>query len=135
MNANPHNLVLSTSPFLKRAVDTPLIMRHVIYSLLPAALAAIWFFGVSALLLILTCIGGCMASEMLFEGKVPFRQRTVMDGSAALTGLLLALTLPPGFPLWMAAVGGIVSIALGKAVFGGIGYNVFNPALVGRAFL
>jgi electron transport complex protein RnfD len=135
LNSNPHNLVLSTSPFLKRPVNTPLIMRHVIYSLAPVALAAIWFFGVSALLLILTCIGGCMASEMLFEGKVPFRQRTVTDGSAALTGLLLALTLPPGLPLWMALVGSLAAIVVGKIMFGGLGQNVFNPSLTGRAFL
>jgi electron transport complex protein RnfD len=57
------------------------------------------------------------------------------DYSAVITGLLLALTLPPGFPLWMGAVAGIVAIALGKALFGGIGFNVFNPALVGRAFV
>jgi len=135
LNKNPQDLVLSTSPFLKRPVDTPLIMRHVIYSLAPVVLAAAWLFGISALLLILVCMLGCMATEILFEGKVPFQQSTVMDGSAALTGLLLALTLPPGLPLWMAFIGAMAAIIIGKVMFGGLGQNIFNPSLTGRAFL
>lgn len=135
MKKNTPDLVLSTSPFLKRPVDTPLIMRHVIYSLAPLMLAAVWLFGISALLIILVCILGCVLTEMLFAGKVPFRESTLMDGSAVLTAILLALTLPPGLPLWMAFIGAVAAILIGKVIFGGLGQNIFNPSLTGRAFI
>jgi len=127
-------LVLSTRPFQKRPVDTPMIMRHVVYSLVPVMLAAIYFFGINAVLMISTCILGCVLTEWLFD-KRPIRDSSIMDGSAVLTGILLALTLPPGLPLWMALVGAVVAILLGKVLFGGLGQNVFNPSLTGRAFL
>lgn len=123
-------LLLTSSPFLKAAEDTPYIMRHVIYALLPAALAGIYYFGLSALLVILVSVGGAAATEKLLG-----RGNTLHDGSAVLTGLLLAMVLPPGIPLWMALVGAVVAIAAGKLLFGGMGANLFNPALVGRAFL
>ncbi len=125
---NP-KLLLSTSPFLKQQQDMPFIMWQVVCSLIPVVLAAIYYFGLSAILLIVTCIAGAVLTEWVFTRK------TIKDGSAIITGLLLALTLPPGISLWMAFVGGVASIALGKLIFGGIGYNIFNPALVGRAFL
>ncbi len=127
-------LVLSTRPFQKRPVDTPMIMRHVIYSLVPVMLAAVYLFGINAVLLLATCILGCVVTEWLFDKRPP-RESSLMDGSAVLTGMLLALTLPPGLPLWMALVGAIVAILLGKILFGGLGQNVFNPSLTGRAFL
>ncbi len=123
-------LLLTSSPFLKAAEDTPYIMRQVIYALLPAALAGIYYFGLSALLVILVSVGGAAATERFLS-----RRNTLHDGSAVLTGLLLAMVLPPGIPLWMALVGAVVAIAAGKLLFGGIGANPFNPALVGRAFL
>jgi len=139
VNAKPSKLVLSTSPFVKRPVDTPMIMRHVTYSLLPAVAAAVYFFGISALLIIVTCVGGCMLTEWLMTGRGSLRQSdtrsTIADGSAMVTGLLLALTLPPALPLWMALLGSVVAILLGKTLFGGLGQNIFNPSLVGRAFL
>ena len=125
-------LVLSTTPFQKRPVDTPMIMRHVIYSLVPVMLAAIYFFGISALLIMLTCVLGCTLTEWFFDRGT---DTSLKDGSAVLTALLLALTLPPGLPLWMAFAGAVIAILLGKVLFGGLGQNVFNPSLTGRAFL
>lgn len=128
-------LVISTSPFLKRQVETPAIMRHVIYSLLPVTLAAIYYFGVGALLIMVVCVVGATVTEWLLSGRGALRNGPVADGSAVVTGLLLALTLPPGLPLWMAFLGSVMAIAVGKFLFGGLGHNVFNPSLTGRAFL
>jgi electron transport complex protein RnfD len=128
-------LVLATSPFLKRAVDTPYIMRHVIYSLAPVMLAAAYFFGIGAILLVLACVLGCVTTEWFVRGRRPLGESTLTDGSAVVTGLLLGLTLPPGMPMWMGFLGGAFGIAFGKLLFGGLGHNVFNPTLVGRAFL
>ncbi len=122
-------LLLTSSPFLKHPQDMPYIMWQVVLWLLPVALASIYYFGLSALLVIIASTAGTVSSEWYFK------RSTIKDGSAVITGFLLALTLPPGIPLWMAFLGGVVSIALGKLLFGGIGYNIFNPALVGRAFL
>ena len=135
MSSNAPHLILATSPFLKRPVDTPMIMRHVIYSLVPAMAMATWFFGLSAVLIILTTVAGCVLTEWLFRGRRPLRESPIADGSAAVTGVLLALTLPPSLPLWMAFLGGMIAIIFGKLVFGGLGSNIFNPSLVGRAFL
>ena len=125
---------LYSSPHLKRAVSTDIIMRNVVLALLPVVGFSIYQFGVSALLLVLAGTAASVATEYAIT-RLSRRGTTVGDWSGAVTGILLALTLPPGFPLWMAAVGGFVSVALGKAVFGGLGLNIFNPALVGRAFL
>ncbi|MDH4038364.1 MAG: RnfABCDGE type electron transport complex subunit D [Candidatus Krumholzibacteria bacterium] len=135
MSSNAPHLILATSPFLKRPVDTPMIMRHVIYSLVPAMLAAAWYFGLSAIMIIVATVAGAMLTEWFFKGRRPFRDSTVADGSAAVTGVLLALTLPPSIPLWMAFLGGAIAIVFGKLIFGGLGHNIFNPSLVGRAFL
>jgi electron transport complex protein RnfD len=102
----------------------------VVGSLVPIVGAAAWLFGVSALLVIAAATAGCLVTERVFG-----RSGTLWDGSAMITGLLLGLTLPAGLPLWMAFLGGAFGIGFGKLVFGGLGQNVFNPALVGRAFL
>ncbi len=135
MSSQAPHLLLSTSPFLKRPTDTPKIMRHVIYSLIPVVLAAVYYFGLSALLVLLTCIFGCVLTEWAFGRGGSLKMSTVADGSAILTAMLLALTLPPGLPLWMAFIGAVFAIAFGKILFGGLGQNVFNPSLAGRAFL
>ncbi len=135
MNSDVPNLLISTSPFMKRPVDTPAIMRHVIYSLIPAMLAAVYFFGIGALLIILVCVIGCVLAEWAFTGRGALRNSAVTDGSGIVTGVLLALTLPPGLPLWMAFVGSVFAIVFGKLLFGGLGQNIFNPSLTGRAFL
>jgi Na+-translocating ferredoxin:NAD+ oxidoreductase subunit D len=125
---------IRTSPHLKRVVTVDKIMRTVVLALLPVAAFAVWQFGLSALLLLLTTTGVAILTEGFFA-RISGRGNTVSDWSVVITGLLLGLTLPPGFPLWMAAVAAFVGVALGKALFGGLGYNVMNPALVGRAFV
>ena len=125
---------LRTSPHLKQTVTVERIMRNVVYALLPVCAFAVFAFGISALALLLVTTLSCVLSESLFC-RLSGRPSTVNDWSVVITGLLLGLTLPPGFPLWMAAVAGIVAVGLGKALFGGLGYNVMNPALVGRAFV
>jgi electron transport complex protein RnfD len=106
-------------------------MRNVVYSLLPICGFSVWQYGLSALALLLTVTATCLATERLLNRNA----NTLGDWSAAITGILLGLTLPPAFPLWMAFVAGFVAIAIGKAMFGGLGHNPFNPALVGRAFV
>ncbi|AFL75059.1 RnfABCDGE type electron transport complex subunit D [Thiocystis violascens] len=128
------DIEIRTSPHLKRAMSVDQIMRTVVLALLPIAVFAVWQFGLSALLLLLTTVGVAVATEWFFA-RQSGQGNTVADWSAVISGLLLGLTLPPGFPLWMAAVAAFVAIALGKALFGGLGYNVMNPALVGRAFV
>jgi electron transport complex protein RnfD len=123
-------LVVSASPHLPGPDSTPRIMWDVVLSLAPVVAASIWFFGPSAVLVLLAATAGALATERLFGPGGSLR-----DGSAVITGLLLGLTLPPGLPLWMAFVGGVFGIGFGKLVFGGLGQNVFNPALLGRAFL
>lgn len=121
---------LRTSPHLESGRDVARIMWQVVASLVPVAAFFVYQYGVSALALLIVVSLACLAADRFFAGNT-WR----FDGSALITGLLLALSLPPGFPLWMAAMAGLIAIALGKAVFGGMGHNLFNPALVGRAFV
>ena len=125
---------IRTAPHLKRPQGVEQIMRNVVYALLPVAGFSVWQFGISALALLLTCTTVAMLTERLFA-QLAGRGNTLGDWSVVITGILLALTLPPGFPLWMAAVAAFIAVALGKALFGGLGFNVMNPALVGRAFV
>lgn len=124
---------IRTSPHLKRARTVPQIMQGVVWALLPICAFAIFQFGLSALLLLVTTTAVAMGTEYLFA-RLSSRGNTLNDWSVVITGLLLGLTLPPGFPLWMAAVAAFVGVALGKSLFGGLGFNVMNAALVGRAF-
>lgn len=125
---------VSTSPFLHDTDTTPRIMYEVLISLIPVVLVAYYYFGLSTLFLILSAVAGGVLTEFMFSPK-QLQFKAIKDGSGLITGVLLALTLPPGFPLWMAFLGGVVSIGMGKLIWGGLGQNVFNPALVGRAFL
>ncbi len=127
-------LNISTSPHIKLRLSTDQIMLNVIFAMLPAVIFAVYSFGINALLVIATSVLACVLTEH-FLCKLSGKESTVSDYSAAITGILLALTLPPIFPLWMTFIGGVIAIALGKFLFGGLGYNVFNPALVGRAVL
>ena len=127
-------LNISTSPHITKGLSTDVIMQHVVWSLVPVALFAVYAFGISALLVLVMSVCSCVLTEH-FLCKLSKKESTVSDWSAVITGLLLGLTLPPVFPLWMTFCGGVISIALGKFIFGGLGYNVFNPALVGRAVL
>lgn len=126
--------LLAPAPHFKDKGSVPSMMREVVYFVLPAAIAGVFFFGLSALLLIITCVVSAMITEIACQ-KIMGKEVSVSDGSAVLTGLLLALCLPPDFPYYLAALGSIFALAIGKHLFGGLGYNIFNPALIGRAFL
>jgi len=128
------SLEIRTSPHILSGHHVDTIMFNVVLALLPTTAFAVYAFGLAALLTLTTALAACVLTERLicrFTGKAS----TVGDGSVTITGLLYGLTLPPGLPLWMVAVGGFVGVAVGKSLFGGLGYNVFNPALVGRAIL
>jgi Na+-translocating ferredoxin:NAD+ oxidoreductase subunit D len=125
------NLQLAASPHLKGYDSTERIMWTVVLTLVPVILASVWFFGIGALLVVATTTLSALLTERTFGPA----HSNIRDGSAVITGLLLGLTLPASFPLWMAFIGGAISIGIGKLVFGGLGQNVFNPALIGRGFL
>lgn len=133
MTDHPAGLVISSSPYVKDSATTPRIMKDVALAACVVLAASTWHFGVTALLVTSAAIVGAVGTEWFFSrGKEP---SPIADFSAALTGLLLGLTLPPAMPLWMAFLGGVAGIGLGKLIWGGLGQNLFNPALVGRAFL
>lgn len=140
-SAPGERLLVQPAPFLRSAVSTPGIMTDVVIALVPCTVAAVALFGLSALAVLLTACFACLATEWLLAPTTiggdgaPRRAGSLGDRTALLTGLLLGLTLPPSLPLWMVALGGFVAIALGKMAWGGLGHNLFNPALVGRAFL
>jgi RnfABCDGE-type electron transport complex D subunit len=127
-------LNVSSSPHVRSKDTTQKIMLYVIISLLPAAAFGVYNFGMSALMLILVTISSCVFSEYLFN-VITKRKQTIDDLSAVVTGLLLALNLPPAFPWYLAIVGGIFAIIVVKMVFGGLGQNFMNPALGARCFL
>ncbi|MFP4021057.1 MAG: RnfABCDGE type electron transport complex subunit D [Halanaerobium sp.] len=129
-----NELIVTSSPHVRSQDSVDKIMWSVVLALLPAVFAAVYFFSARAISVILAAVAGAVLTEYIFQ-KVRNRKITIKDGSAVVTGLLLALTLPPSIPLWTAFLGSVVAIGLGKQVFGGIGHNPFNPALVGRAFL
>lgn len=127
-------LVVSSSPHFLRDENIPKIMHTVILALLPAMAASVYFFGLRAAGLIIVSVVSCVLTEYAVQ-KIREKPLTMWDGSAAITGILLALTLPPSFPYYGAALGSVFAIGVGKQLFGGIGFNIFNPALLGRAFL
>lgn len=127
-------LEIGSSPHITSGDSVDVIMRNVVFALLPVCLFSVYSFGTAAALVLMTATLSCIATEH-FLCKMTGKASTVSDWSVAITGLLYGLTLPPDLPLWMVAVGGIFAVAVGKFVFGGLGSNAFNPALVGRAFL
>ena len=129
-----NTLILSPSPHVRDSASTTKIMLDVILALLPAAVLSAIYFGLRALLVLAVCIGVSVLSEYLFE-KLCKRENTISDLSAVVTGLLLALNLPVTIPLWIAALGSIVAIIVAKQLFGGIGKNFANPAIVARIVL
>ena len=126
--------ILSPGPHVHAAETTQRIMWWVNGALAPAALWGVFVFGLPALRVIAASVAGAMAAEWL-AGRALKLRPTLGDGSAVCTGLLLAMTLPPRVPFWMALLGGAFAIAIGKMIFGGLGMNLFNPALIGRAFM
>lgn len=109
-------------------------MRAVLYSLVPACGVAVYFFGPSALSVLLIATLGCLATEAVCQ-RMMGQSVSITDGSAAITGVLLALNLPPSSPWWMTLLGAVIAIFIGKQVYGGLGSNPFNPALVARVVL
>jgi electron transport complex protein RnfD len=125
---------LRAAPHQHSGSNVPTIMRNVVYSMLPICAFSVWQYGLSAALLILVVTISCLAAERI-NSTISGTADTLSDWSAVITGVLLALTLPPSFPLWMGVVAGFTAIWLGKSLFGGLGQNPFNPALIGRAFV
>lgn len=132
MKRGEPELVLTTPPFLRQGETTPWIMGQVLVALVPVVGAAVYYFGLSALAVTAASLSGCLLTEALWGRGVAGSLR---DLSGVVTGVLLAMTLPPGFPLWMAFLGGMFAAGVGKVLWGGLGQNLFNPALLGRAFL
>ena len=127
-------LHISSSPHVRSKVSTSGIMGTVLLALLPAALFGIYNFGPHALLLILISMATCVATEAVYEHFM-HKKLTVRDYSAAVTGLLLALNLPPSAPWWIPVIGGVFAVLVVKQLFGGLGQNFMNPALAARCFL
>ena len=127
-------LIVSASPHLHKGESVSRIMWMVAISLLPAGIAGVIIFGLSALSVIILAVVSALVTEWILQIFTK-RKITIFDGSAVITGLLLAYNLPPKVPFWLPIIGAFFSIAIGKQIFGGLGQNIFNPALVGRVFL
>lgn len=130
-----NKLLVSPSPHLHANVSTTSIMRDVVIALLPAVIVSVLFYGWSALLLLGVSVVSCVLLEYLITRYLLKRPSTVGDLSAVVTGILLALNLPSTTPWWVVFIGAVVAIGVAKMTFGGIGQNVFNPAIAGRVFL
>ena len=128
-------LVVFIGPHIKSKESTKNIMWAVTIALIPAGLAGAFIFGLNSMFVILTAAISAVMTEAIILAIRKKDVRAVYDGSAFLTGILLAYNLPPTVPLWMPVAGSFFAIAIGKQVFGGLGHNIFNPALAGRAFL
>ncbi len=129
------SLTVSIGPHIKDAVSTKKIMWAVTLALVPAGAAGVFIFGLNSLFVIIAAVAAAVVTEALALAMRKKDLSAVWDGSAVLTGLLLAYNLPPQSPLWMPVAGSFFAIAVGKQAFGGLGHNIFNPALSGRAFL
>ena len=132
--ADNHLLHLSSSPHLRHFHTVPYILKNVIFALIPAAVTSVLLFQLEAIMIISLCISTAMGTEWLFC-KILKRPSTLSDHSAIVTGLLLALSLPPLVPWWIAVAGSFFAICIAKMLFGGLGSNLVNPALAGRLFL
>lgn len=128
-------LIISPAPHIHGGDTIAKNMTGVIIALIPALLVGFYFFGLGALIVTLTAVASCVLVEYLIQKFILKEQPSILDGSAALTGLLLAMNLPSNIPVWMIIVGSVVAIGIAKMSFGGLGNNPFNPALVGRVFL
>ena len=133
-NKNTGLLRISDAPHIKTNDSVTSIMWTVVLALMPATIYSVWLFGVPALLVLTAGVVSAAVAEALFQ-KIMKQDVTVMDGSAVLTGLLIAMNVPPTAPVWVVAVGSFFGIIIVKQIFGGLGFNVFNPALAARAFL
>lgn len=128
-------LLVSPSPHLHAKTSTTSLMRDVVIAMLPAVVVSVLFYGWSELLILGVSVASCVLLEYLITKYLLKRPCTVGDRSAAVTGVLLALNLPATTPWWVVLIGAIVAIGVAKMTFGGIGQNLFNPAIAGRVFL
>lgn len=128
-------IIVSASPHVHSDRTSKKLMYDVIIALIPAFLVSIYVFGMSALIVTSVAITSCVLFEYLIQKYLLKSDVTITDGSALLTGILLAFNLPSNLPIWMVVVGALVAIGIAKLSFGGLGFNIFNPALVGRVFL
>lgn len=130
-----NKLYVSMSPHIHSGDSISRKMWDVIIALIPALLVSLYFFGLGSLLVTSVSIASCVLFEYLIGRFLLKQESSIRDGSAILTGLLLAFNLPSNLPLWIVAIGALVAIGMAKMSFGGLGNNIFNPALVGRVFL
>jgi electron transport complex protein RnfD len=134
IESTPQPISIAFAPHVRKALSTRRIMVDVVLALVPAVLAAGVYFRWHGLLLIGASVASCLAAESACNW-IRKKPSSLGDFSAVVTGVILALSLPPSLPLWTVVIGALFSIAVGKMVFGGLGANIFNPAMVGRAFL
>ncbi len=127
-------LLVTSSPHLTEPTTSRRVMVEVLLGMVPSTAWAIYSFGSSAAYILLSCIVAAVGTEWIFNA-VRKKEQTIFDCSVLVTAMILGLSLPPSFPLWAAAMGTIVAVAVAKMIFGGLGSNIFNPAMVGRAFL
>ncbi len=130
-----NKLIISPAPHAHNTDSINNNMMNVIYALLPALAISVYFFGLGSLIVTATAMISCVLFEYIIQRFILKGKTTICDGSALLTGLLLAFNLPSNLPIWMIIIGALVAIGVAKMSFGGIGNNPFNPALVGRVFL
>ena len=128
-------LIISLSPHAHGNDSTKRNMYGVVLALLPALVVSLIYFGIGAAIVCLSSVAACVFFEWAIEKFVMKRPTTISDGSAIITGLLLGMNLPSNIPVWIIAIGALAAIGIGKMSFGGLGCNLFNPALVGRCFL
>ncbi len=126
--------IVTTSPHIHSPDSIPKVMYSVVIALIPAVLISIFFFGMAALMVYLIAVLSCLAAEAACQ-KIMGRPITIADGSILVTGVLLAMNLPPSSPWWLVLIGSVVAVVLGKQIYGGLGYNPFNPVLVARVVL
>lgn len=130
-----NKLLISPSPHVHSGDSIEKNMYGVLIALIPAFICSVLFFGQGALVVTLTSVIACLVFEYLIQKFLLKQQPTIFDGSALITGVLLAFNVPSNLPVWIIIIGALVAIGIGKMSFGGLGCNIFNPALVGRVFL
>ncbi len=130
-----NSLYVSPSPHIHGGDSISKNMYGVLIALIPAFLVSLYYFGLGALVVTLTSVVSCVVFEYLIQKFIMKQEPTICDGSAILTGVLLAFNLPSNLPVWIIVIGALAAIGIGKMTFGGLGNNIFNPALVGRVFL
>lgn len=130
-----NKLVISPSPHVHSGDSIEKNMYGVLIALIPAFICSVFFFGMGSIIVTLTSVLACMFFEYVIQKFLLKQQPTIFDGSAIITGVLLAFNVPSNLPVWIIIIGALAAIGVGKMSFGGLGCNIFNPALVGRVFL